>query len=87
MNVDKAAHISVKPSCWNRDKRCRDQRKPACIGAKWILITVRFPAEFFAFLLVFKSEAVEFFTSPKRHGDFVKFVALCPSFEVVGLLD
>ena len=34
------AHVSVNPSYWNRDTGYRDQRKPACIDAKRVLITV-----------------------------------------------
>ena len=64
-----------------------DQRKPARINVKRVLIAVGLPADFLAFLLVFECEAVEAFTNFKRHGDLVDLVALYPSSEVVSFLD
>jgi len=53
----------------DQDTRIRDQRKPACIDAKRVLIAVGLPSDFVAFLLVFEREAVEAFAGLKRHGD------------------
>ena len=69
------------------DQGYGDQRKPARINAKRILITVRLPADLLAFLLVFECEAVEAFTNFKRHGDLVDLVALYPSSEIISFLD
>ena len=43
--------------------------------------------DFSGFLLVFECEAVEAFTNFKRYGDLINFITLCPSSEVVSLLD